>query len=260
MKPIRPVFADLHLHTVASACAEVEMIPPLIVRRARELGIELLAVTDHHSMENAAAVQEAARAAGIAVLAGMEVQTREEVHVLCYFDDLGQAEAWQEMIWGRLPRMANRPEFFGEQYVVDATGAYVRTNERLLQTSADLSFDEVFSLAEQWGILAVPAHVDRPRYSLFANLGVLPEGVRLTGVEISRNVRPEEALRRFPSLRGLGMVQSGDAHRLEEMTNSTLLKLEGPTAQEVRKALLGEDGRSVKILEVSREPGSEETP
>lgn len=255
MSPTRPVFADLHLHTVVSACAEVEMIPPLIVRRARELGVELLAVTDHHSVENAAAVQEAARAAGIVVLAGMEVQTREEVHVVCYFDDLDQAEQWQEMIWAHLPGLANRPEFFGEQYVVDATGAYVRTNGRLLQTSTDLSFEEVFSLAEQWGILAVPAHVDRPRYSLFANLGVLPEGVKLAGVEISRNVTAEETLRRFPSLQGLGMVQSGDAHRLEEMTNSTLLKVVAPTPQEVRKALLGQDGRSVKILEPSRKLG-----
>jgi len=249
MNSLRPIFADLHLHTVASACAEVEMIPPLIVRRARELGIELLAVTDHHSVENAAAVQEAARAVGIEVLAGMEVQTREEVHVVCYFEDTVQAEQWQEMIWKRLPGMANRPEFFGEQYVVDATGAYVRTNGRLLQTSTDLSFDELFWLAEQWGVLAVPAHVDRPRYSLFANLGVLPEAVRLPGVEISRNIAPQEALRRFPSLRGLGMVQSGDAHRLKEMTNSTLLKLKEPTAQELRKALLGQEGRSVKILE-----------
>jgi len=249
MNSLRPIFADLHFHTVASACAEVEMIPPLIVRRARELGIELLAVTDHHSVENAAAVQEAARAVGIEVLAGMEVQTREEVHVVCYFEDTVQAEEWQEMIWKRLPGMANRPEFFGEQYVVDATGAYVRTNGRLLQTSTDLSFDELFWLAEQWGVLAVPAHVDRPRYSLFANLGVLPEAVRLPGVEISRNIAPQEALRRFPSLRGLGMVQSGDAHRLKEMTNSTLLKLKEPTAQEVRKALLGQEGRSVKILE-----------
>lgn len=260
MKSARPVFADLHLHTVASACAEVEMIPPLIVRRARQLGVGLLAVTDHHSVENAAAVQEAARAAGIAVLAGMEVQTREEVHVLCYFDDLEQAETWQEMIWRRLPGMANRPEFFGEQYVVDATGAYVRTNGRLLQTSTDLSFEEIFSLADQWGVLAVPAHVDRPRYSLFANLGVLPEGVKLVGVEISRNVHPEEALNRFPSLRGLGMVQSGDAHRLEEMTNASLLKLAGPTAQEVRKALLNQDGRSVKILGLCREPQPKDSP
>lgn len=249
MNSLRPVLADLHLHTVASACAELEMIPPLIVRRARELGIELLAVTDHHSVENAAAVQEAGRAAGIEVLAGMEVQTREEVHVVCYFDDIGQAEQWQEMIWKRLPGTANRPEFFGEQYVVDATGAYVSTNGRLLQTSTDLSFEELFSLAEQWGVLAFPAHVDRPRYSLFANLGVLPEGVTLPGVEISRNVGPQEALRRFPSLRGLGMVQSGDAHRLEEMTNSTLFKLKEPTAQEVRKSLLGREGRTVKILE-----------
>ena len=104
-KPLVQVVADLHIHTVASACAEVEMIPPLIVRRATELGLNLIAITDHHSVENVEAVQEAARPYGIAVLPGMEVQTREEVHVVCLFDSLDQAWQWQEMIWTHLDTM-----------------------------------------------------------------------------------------------------------------------------------------------------------
>jgi len=45
--------AELHLHTVVSPCAEVEMIPPLIVAEALERGIQLLAVTDHNTGANA---------------------------------------------------------------------------------------------------------------------------------------------------------------------------------------------------------------
>jgi len=242
-----PVAADLHLHTVASACAEVEMIPPLIVRRARQLGLKLLGVTDHHCVENVRAVQEVAEHHGITVLPGMEVQTREEVHIVCLFDDLERALGWQQMIWSHLPALPNREEFFGAQYVVDSTGDYIRTNERLLQTSTDLSFEEVLTLAVAQGGLAIPAHVDRTRCSLFANLGMIPLGVKLAGVEISRNISPGEALQRFPGLKGLGLVQSGDAHRLEEMTNCTLFRLEHPTVEELGWALRGENGRSVEV-------------
>ncbi|MGQ9667146.1 MAG: PHP domain-containing protein, partial [Anaerolineae bacterium] len=102
--------AEFHLHTVLSACAEIEMIPPLIIRRAQRLGITWLAVTDHNSAENAQAMMEAGARAGIAVLPGMEVQTREEVHLLCLFDALEPALAWQETVFRCLPDMPNREE------------------------------------------------------------------------------------------------------------------------------------------------------
>ncbi len=239
------VAVDLHVHTVASACAEVEMIPPLIVRRARELGLRLIAVTDHHSVENAQAVQQAAHQYGIRVLPGMEVQTREEVHVICLFDDLDTAENWQEMIWKHLPEETNPEEYFGAQYVVSAEGDYLRSNKRLLQTSTTLSFEQVLHLTEEWGGLALPAHVDRPRYSLFANLGMIPEGVDLAGAEISSHITAEEARSRFPSLQGIALVQSGDAHRIEEMINTTRLKVAGLRVRELRKALLRQEGREV---------------
>ncbi len=247
MKEWSPVAVDLHVHTVASACAELEMIPPLIVRRARELGLGLLGVTDHHSAENAGAVQQAARPYGIRVLPGMEVQTREEVHVLCLFDETDRARSWQDMIWEHLPAEPNREEHFGVQYVVSPEGEYLRTNKRLLQTSTSLSFEQVLALTEAWGGLALPAHVDRPRYSLFANLGFIPEGVRLAGAEISRHITGEEAVSRFPSLKGVTLVQSGDAHRLAEMTRATRLRVAEPTLHELRRALLKEGGRDVVL-------------
>ena len=90
-----------------------------------------------------------------------------------------------------------------------------------------------------------PAHVDRPRYSLFANLGMVPEGVALTGAEISGHITEEEALARFPSLKGIPLVRSGDAHRLEEMIHATRLRVSDLTLLELRRALLKEGGRRV---------------
>ncbi|MFN2169419.1 MAG: PHP domain-containing protein, partial [Anaerolineae bacterium] len=136
------LLADLHLHTVLSACAEVEMIPPLIVRRARELGLGLIAVTDHNAALNVQAVIDAAAGSGLAVLPGMEVQSREEVHLVCLFDTVEQVRAWQERVWAALPDRHNDGDFFGAQYVVDAGGEYLYTEKRLLSVAAALSVED----------------------------------------------------------------------------------------------------------------------
>lgn len=243
MDTLRSYVADLHVHTVASACAEVEMIPPLIVRRAAELGLDCIAIADHHSVENVAAVQEAARPYGLAVLPGMEVQTKEEVHVLCLFDHVETAWQWQETVWDHLPDLPNREEFFGPQFVVDAQGEHLRTNERLLQASTDLGFEEVMRLVEEVGGLPIPAHVDREGFSLLANLGMIPPGAGVVAVEISPRTTPQEARRRFPQLAGMPLIQSGDAHRLSEMSSTTRLLVAAPTVAELRLALRGERGR-----------------
>ncbi|MBN1934335.1 MAG: PHP domain-containing protein, partial [Anaerolineae bacterium] len=89
---MRQLSVDLHVHTVLSPCAEVEMIPPLIVQQALEMGLDAIAITDHNCAANVSAVIEAARDSGLIVLPGMEVQSREEVHLLCLFDALSQVQ------------------------------------------------------------------------------------------------------------------------------------------------------------------------
>jgi predicted metal-dependent phosphoesterase TrpH len=106
--------ADLHIHTVLSPCAEVEMIPPLIVERALEQHLDLIAITDHNASANVPAVIEAARATGVKVWAGIEAQTREEVHILCLFDTVRQVRALQAVLDLTLPHLPNRPATLGE--------------------------------------------------------------------------------------------------------------------------------------------------
>ena len=239
--------ADLHVHTVASACAEAEMIPPLIVERARRLGLGMIGVTDHHSVENVKALREAASSSGLAVLPGMEVQTREEVHIICFFEDMDRAEQWQTLIWNHLPPLPNREEYFGCQYLVNADGNCVGINKRLLQASVDLSFEAVLELTASQGGLAIPAHVDRPRFSLFGSLGMIPEGIDFIGMEISPRLTKAEAFRLFPSLKGMGVIQSGDAHRLSDMINSTRLFIQDLSIKELCLAFQGRMGRKVFI-------------
>jgi predicted metal-dependent phosphoesterase TrpH len=69
---LKPFRAELHVHTVLSPCAEVEMIPPLIVQQALENGINIIAITDHNATANIQAVQQAAQGTDLIVLPGME--------------------------------------------------------------------------------------------------------------------------------------------------------------------------------------------
>lgn len=245
---LRPMWVDLHVHTVLSPCAEVEMIPPLIVRRARELGLGAIAITDHNAAENVQAVCEAAEGTGVSVLAGMEVQTREEIHVICLFDTPDQALAWQEVVYAHLPPLKNRAEVFGAQFVVDRLGDFVRENERLLLTSTELSIEQVVEGVRALGGLPIAAHVDRPAYSILANLGFIPQGLALAALELSRVTAPEEALRRFPALEGWPLLISGDAHRLSEMCAVSLITWAEPSVQELEWALGGQAGRRIKLL------------
>lgn len=244
---MRTYRAELHVHTVLSPCAEVEMIPPLIVHAAAEHGISLMAITDHNASANVAAVQKAAEGHGLVVLPGMEVQTREEVHVLCLFDTLEQIAAWQAQVDASLPNLKNNADYFGEQFVVDETGDFLRYETRLLATSTTLTIEQVFSRVNQLGGLAIPAHVNRQAYGLIANLGMVPLDLPVEALEISRHLKPEQAFQQFPQIRGYPLIQSGDVHMLDDFLGATLFELESPTLAEIRLALKASEGRSVHI-------------
>ena len=163
---ITSVSADLHVHTVLSPCAEVEMIPPLIVETALDLGISLIAITDHNTTANIPAVQKAALSTPLVVLPGMELQTREDIHSLCLFDTLNLAERFQEIVDPTLPNIINDGDHFGAQYVVDHTGEFIREETRLLITSSSLSLNEAFKLVSELGGLFIPAHINRRTFGL----------------------------------------------------------------------------------------------
>jgi PHP family Zn ribbon phosphoesterase len=244
---LRQFRADLHVHTVLSPCAEVEMIPPLIVETAVELGIDLIAITDHNSTANIRAVQKAARKTSLTVLPGMELQTKEDIHSLCLFDTIDQAEDFQKLVNPTLPSIKNNDDLFGAQFIVDETGNYIRNEDRLLITSSSLSLNVAFSLVSNMGGLFIPAHINRKTFGLIDSLGFLPPEIAFEAVEISRHITPQQARVDIPSIKDLPVIQNGDVHRLDEFLGSLYLEIEKPNISEIRMALQGHLGRSFKI-------------
>ncbi|HOJ22201.1 MAG TPA: PHP domain-containing protein, partial [Armatimonadota bacterium] len=123
--------ADLHVHSVLSPCGDLEMSPGRILERAAAVGLDLIAVTDHNMAENGGALRTLAAGSPVAVLYGMELETAEEAHLLCLFDALEVAAAWQEYVYARLPDVANDPLRFGDQVVVNEKEEIVRFESRL---------------------------------------------------------------------------------------------------------------------------------
>jgi 3',5'-nucleoside bisphosphate phosphatase len=244
---LKPFLADLHVHTVLSGCAEVEMIPPLILQQARRLGLSLIAITDHNACHNVEAVVQAAAGTGVHVLPGMELQSREEVHLLCLFDTVSQCQSWQKEVFQKLPSLLNKEEVFGAQFVVDATGEWMRTEERLLATSTEIGLEETVARVNALGGMVIPAHVDRPSFSLLSNLGFVPDALHVDALEVTSRFVPGKGLEQWPQLKTWCLIVSGDAHRLQEIQNRTLFKIDAPLVEEISLALKGKQGRRVVV-------------
>ena len=223
------------------------MIPPLIVESALDNDIHLIAITDHNTSDNFAAVHKAAEGTPLIVLPGVELQTREEVHTLCLFDDHSQILKFQKFIEASLPNLQNKPEYFGEQFIVDATGDFIRREDRLLLSSTLLSLKEAWVLVTKLGGLFIPAHVNRKAFGLIETLGFVPTDIKVNAVEISRHLSPVEAITKFPQLTGYPIVQNGDVHRLDEFLGTLLFNISEATISEIKLALSESQGRSFSV-------------
>ena len=224
------------------------MIPPLIVQESIYRGINLIAITDHNATGNISAVIRAAEGTDLVVLGGIEFQTREEVHVLCLFDAESQINKIQKYVDSWLPGIENKPEFFGDQFIVDETGDYIRTEERLLSTSLNISLKELGDIVESMQGLFIPAHINRKANGLIANLGLIPTDVHFDALEISRHITPRDALIAYPQLKSYPLIQNGDVHFLDGLLGANDFVIEKPTIEELRLAINCKNGRSLQIL------------
>ena len=85
------LYYDLHIHSCLSPCGDDDMTPANIAGMAAVKGLDVIAVTDHNSCKNCPAVLAAAAEYGILAIPGMEINTSEEVHAVCLFEELKNA-------------------------------------------------------------------------------------------------------------------------------------------------------------------------
>ncbi len=235
---MRKVRADLHLHTCLSPCADNQMQTAAIVEQAKKAGLDMIGICDHNSAENVSAVMKAGVRQGLTVIPGIEVTSREEVHILGLFNTEQDLMRLQDIIYENLPGQ-NDDEAFGPQLIIDEYGNVVGNNPRLLIGATTLTLEQIIDAIHQFAGLAIASHVDRQRFSLIGQLGFIPKGLKLDAVEVSTPLRAGQEYD-YP------VITSSDAHFLEDIGKSyTCFMMEDTSVREIGKALRCELGRMV---------------
>lgn len=210
---------DLHIHTLLSPCAGVEMIPVNIVRRVQEVGIDIIAVTDHNAVGNAESVIKSALkyAPGLGVLPGIEITSKEEVHILGILPSVESAGELESMIHSHL---VNPPvkDALSEQLIVDEDANFIRYEEHFLMGATDLSVEEISALIHSFNGIVIPAHIDRESFGLIYNLGLFPPDLEVDAVEVSKFAK-ESTLVKIKRLipPDVPVLFSSDAHFLDDI-------------------------------------------
>ena len=227
---------DLHIHSALSPCGDEDMTPNNIVNMAIICGLDMIAVSDHNTTGNVGAAMEVGRASGITVIPAMELETAEEIHVLCLFPTLDAALLFdKEQVMPALPDVANNVEIFGHQYIMDAKDRVVGEDPRYLINANAISLDDLPTLIEPYGGVAVPAHIDKSTKSLVGNFGMVGDYMGFNSFELSRNLS-EYFLDATPGLgsRPYRYIYDSDAHYLQDIgehSGENLLNLPENTAE-----------------------------
>lgn len=201
---------DFHIHSALSPCALDEMTPNNIYNMSLIMELDAIAVTDHNSARNIKAINEL-NDNKIIIIPGMEVESKEEIHIVCLFLDENSVYNMQNYVYEHLPKRKNKPSVLGRQLVLNSEDDVIEEEEKLLSFATSLSFEEILEYTASLGGIAIPAHIDRPSYSVISNLGILPEHPLLTSLEVSQYADYEKYKEEYGRFK---VIQSSDAHEL----------------------------------------------
>lgn len=229
---------DLHIHTCLSPCCNNEMTPPNVANMAYIKGLDIIAITDHNSAKNVAAVISAARDLPLTVIPGIEVTTAEEIHVVCLFPDAESAEKAGEELYKLLPPVKNKTEYFGNQLVVNEYENVLGEVDYLLPNAADISFDKLPEFISRFGGICFPAHIDRSTTSVLSVFGTLPDLPSFSVLEVFRPERFFSDPSNEHYRNDYKILTNSDAHQLVDISErQRFIELEEPSFDALKAAL-----------------------
>lgn len=238
--------ADLHIHSVLSPCGSLDNSPSQIVQTALARHLQLIAVTDHNTLRHCELVCELAAEAGIVALRGVEITTAEEAHVLAYLPDADTAAELQAYIDMHRSQLPNDEERFGYQVIVDRNEQILDQEPYLLTAAIAQSVEQVAARVKQLGGIFIPAHVDKSRFSLTSQLGLIPLNLPYDALELSRHCTHERFSEQHSYLGTPTIIRNSDAHYLEHIGQQyTVFQLNTPSFHELKLALQQAENRCI---------------
>ncbi|WP_427338958.1 PHP domain-containing protein [Caloranaerobacter sp. DY30410] len=212
---------DLHIHSALSPCGDEDMTPNNIVNMAYIKGLDIISVTDHNTMGNVESIMKVAKKRDILVIPGIEVTTKEEVHVLCYFRNIEDGIEFQDFIYRGLPDIKNNKKFFGNQLLMDENDNIIGEVEKFLLNSTKYTIKEINNLVNRLNGVLVPAHIDKKSYSILMNLGFIPDELNVKTVEVSKNYS-SQSIKNLINLERYNLIKNSDAHYLGDINEPVM--------------------------------------
>lgn len=212
---MKKYYYDLHVHSCLSPCGDDDNTPNNIAGMAKLCEIDIVALTDHNSSKNCPAFFEAAKRNGILPIAGMELTTAEDIHVVCLFERLEDAMSFDKYVYDNRIRIKNKPEIFGNQLILDKDDEPIGEVEELLINATNISVSEIADVVNSFSGICYPAHVDKEANSIISVLGTLP---RNSGFKIFE-IHNKDNIEKYSQLYGIPMdrfIVSSDAHYLTD--------------------------------------------
>ncbi len=217
---MKKYFYDLHIHSCLSPCGDDDSTPNSIAGIGEINSLNIMALTDHNTCKNCPAFFEAALRHGILPVAGMELTTAEDIHMVCLFPSLAKAMEFDGAVSKRLNPIKNRVDIFGHQYLCDSEDNILGEEEFLLSNATDISVDEAPALAEEYGGICYPAHIDRDANGIISVLGTLPKTPNFSCVELHNGEKRDEYAQGY-DLSDKIIVVNSDAHYLWDIKEAS---------------------------------------
>ena len=236
---------DLHIHSVLSPCADLDMSPGRIIREALTQKLDIIAVTDHNSTRHCELSIELGKKHGLMVLPGCEINTREEIHCLAFFENLNDTQLFQEYLDNSLIKIPNNEDVLGYQLVVDEEENILYREENSLFSSLNRNINEVSEKVRELNGIFVPAHINKPSNSILSQLGFIPHDLQFDALEIRPEfpIKPEDI-----SGYTNRVIYSSDAHFPENIAaRCCFLEMNELSFNVIIMALNNKSGRKIHL-------------
>lgn len=209
---------DFHIHSCLSPCGGDEATPSNIAGLAALLELDAAALTDHNTCKNCPAFFATAKETGFIPIAGMELTTEEEIHVVCLFPTLEDAMAFDEYVYPRLLPIKNDTSIFGNQIIMDKNDNKIGTLEYCLINATSIGIYSLPAVVKKYNGIIIPAHIERAAFSLISLLGFVPDDCGFDCVEIRSKEAVENLSKIHPYINQCKVIHNSDAHQLENIS------------------------------------------